>query len=111
MIRHIVVWKFLDQADGRTRLENLELARKALLELPSRIPGILAWEVGLNAVEAPEAFDLALVSLFEDREALAIYQNHPEHQRVVAFLRNVRLHRAVVDCEVESTVGSGMAKV
>lgn len=97
MVRHVVMWKFHEQADGRPKAENLGLARDALQALADKIPGIVEWEVGVNAVESPEAFDLVLVSLFESLDCLAVYQTHPEHLKVVAFLRKVRLHRSVVD--------------
>ena len=97
MIRHVVMWKFKDEAEGRTKPENMRLAREVLLSLRTKIPGIVEWEVGENTVEAPEAYDLVLVSLFSDLESLFAYQNHPEHVQVVEFLRKVRLFRTVVD--------------
>ena len=98
MIRHVVMWKFKDEAENRNKSENLRLAREALLLLPSKIPGIVSWEVGENVVEAPESYDLVLIALFDRLESLRIYQTHPAHLNVVEFLRKVRLFRTVVDC-------------
>lgn len=102
MIRHVVTWKFKDEAEGRAKSDNLRLAREALLLLPSKIPGIVEWEVGENVVEGSDAYDLVLVSLFKDLDCLMAYQSHPEHVKVVGFLRKVRLFRTVVDCHHQS---------
>ena len=97
MFRHLVMWKFKEEASGRTKADNVRMARKALLTLPAKIPGILEWEVCENASEGPDACDLALIALFKDQEALATYQAHPEHLAVVEFLKKVRLTKTVVD--------------
>jgi hypothetical protein len=100
MIRHIVFWRFHDHAEGRAKMENIALIRRMLGELKNTIPEILALEVGENVVPGADAFDLALHALFATREDLDAYTVHPEHQKVVAVLRKVRSHRAVVDYEI-----------
>jgi len=64
-----------------------------------RIAQILEWEVGINIIPSEQSRDLVLVSSFADRAALAAYQQHAEHQRVVGFLRKVHCGRVVVDYE------------
>ncbi|HZZ85576.1 MAG TPA: Dabb family protein [Anaeromyxobacteraceae bacterium] len=54
-------------------------------------------EVGLNAVPSQGAFDVVLYSEFESAEALAAYQQHPEHERVADFVGRVRAERVLVD--------------
>lgn len=95
MVKHIVLWTFRD--DRGEKRENLRLAKQMLEGLQERIPGIVKMEVGVNLNPATEAYDLALYSEFESLEALEGYQVHPEHQRAVEFLREVRDKRAVVD--------------
>lgn len=55
MITHIVLFK-LKEADPQIAAEM----RRRLLELPARIPEIRHFEVGLNVVESPRAYDVAL---------------------------------------------------
>jgi hypothetical protein len=100
MIRHIVFWRFLDQAEGRSKIENIALVRTMLLAMKENIPQIMALEVAENVVPGAEAYDMALHALFESRETLEEYIVHPEHQKVVAVLRKVRSDRAVVDYEI-----------
>jgi len=99
MIRHVVMWKFLEQAEGAPREENLRKAKTLLDDLPRRIPGILEWDVGVNVVPSEQSHDLVLVSAFADASSLDAYQKHAEHQRVVTFLRKVHRGRVVVDYE------------
>ena len=102
MIRHIVLWKFLETAGGCIREENLRTARSMLLSLKEKIPEIRQLEVGLVERTTEESFDLALNSLFDSREALTGYQKHPEHVRVVGFLRTVQSGKTVADFVIET---------
>lgn len=99
MIKHIVFFSFKDYAESSDKKANIDKAKKLLDELPDRIDVILGWQTGINIVESGESADLVLVAEFKDTDALMTYQNDPEHQRVVAFLRKVRSERRVVDFE------------
>jgi hypothetical protein len=96
-MRHIVMWKFRDFAEGATREVNLVKAKLLLESLKSLIPGILKFDVGIDFSRTERSFDLVLVSEFLDAETLKAYQNHPDHVRVVEFLRMVHDGRIVVD--------------
>ncbi|WP_317623581.1 Dabb family protein [Chlorobium limicola] len=45
------------------------------------------------------SFDVVLYSEFIDREALVVYQTHPEHEAVKSFIVEATEERAVVDYE------------
>ncbi len=94
---HIVFWRFKERALGRNKAENAaELARQ-LLALPDQIPDIRSFEVGADVVGSPASFDLALLSVFDSREALERYRAHPAHVAVLPFIEAVTADRAVVD--------------
>ena len=100
MIKHIVLWKLKESAEGADKRQNA-LKVKAMLEaLNGRIPGLLCLEVGLDFNPTDESADIALYSEFESREALDLYQRHPEHEAVKPFVGAVRLERRVVDYEI-----------
>ena len=101
MIRHIVMFKFKEEAEGKTKKENV-LATKAMLEaLPAKIPQILASTVEIGAEGAnPENADLILISDFESFETLNQYIVHPDHKAVGAFMRPRRESRAAIDFTV-----------
>ena len=100
MIRHIVLWRFLDSAQGASKADNLLKAQSLLASLPSKIPAIHTLEVGIGVTHGSGSFDLALNGTFRSVADLETYQRHPEHVSVVQFLRAVQSEKAVVDYEL-----------
>ncbi|MCK9239188.1 Dabb family protein, partial [Desulfocurvus sp.] len=84
MLKHIVMWRLKDEAEGATRAENARKMQQMLEALLTKIPGVLVLEVGLNVVDGPTASDVCLYSEFPSLEAMQAYQEHPEHQKCVA---------------------------
>lgn len=98
MIKHIVMWKFKDEAEGATRDENIAKVKALLEDLASRLDLIKSLEVKKNIGSGN--FDAVLISEFESPEDLAAYIVHPEHKKVSAFVKSVREARASVDYEI-----------
>ena len=98
MIRHIVLFRFKDQAEGRTKEENVAKTRAMLDALPEKIDWIRRTETRVNTDGAsPENADLILISDFDSLEDLERYQVHPDHKAVGAFMRPLRESRAAID--------------
>ncbi len=102
MVRHIVMWKFKDFADGALKTQNLHQAKTLFEALPAKIPQITSLEIGIDSVHTDSSFDIVLVSDFENTNALRAYQTHPEHIKVVDFLSRVQTSKVVVDYEIGS---------
>lgn len=100
MLRHIVMWKFKDSAEGATKRENLLRARALFEALPGTIPQIKSFEVGISMAEGGQFYDIALNSTFENPGTLVAYQQHPAHVKVVEFLRTVQTSKVVIDYTV-----------
>lgn len=101
MIKHIVFFGIADEAEGKSKADNLKFIKKELEALIHLIPELKKIEVGINHPEAPESnFDLALYTEFESMKELDIYQVHPEHKRVAAYIGKVKTSRACVDYEI-----------
>lgn len=101
MIRHVCMFSFLEEAEGRTRAENLAITKAMLEALPEQIPQIRASEVAINAQEAPaDNWHLVLITDFDSFEDLEVYRVHPAHVAVGTFMRPVRVARACVDFTV-----------
>jgi len=100
MIKHIVLWKLQDFAEGATKQQNALKVKGMLENIRGIIPGLLKLEVGLNFEKSGDAADISLYTEFESREALDAYQIHPEHMRIKNFLPLVRTERRVIDYEV-----------
>ena len=100
MLRHIVMWKLKEQAEGADREHNKRQA-KALLEACAKLhPGTLHFQVGLAQQGLECTYDVVLDSTFVDRAALAAYQNHPEHVAIKPFMKAIVAERQCMDFEV-----------
>ncbi len=102
MIRHIVMWKFLPEAGGKTREENLDDVRARLLALyeSGKIEGLRRMEIGKDVLHTDMSYDMVLLTEFDSLEALHNYKVHPDHVVISQFVKTVRSARAVVDCEI-----------
>lgn len=97
MIKHIVLWRLKDNAHGNDRAANARLIKQKLEGLRGRIPGLLSIEVGIDFVAGETSSHVALYSEFASKEALAIYQAHPEHKAIVSFVVEAAAERRMVD--------------
>ena len=100
MIKHIVMWRLKEEAEGATKAENAQKMKEMLEALKGMIPEIIQIEVGINFLEAPPAYDVALYSEFANVAGLNAYQVHPEHEKCKAFIGKIVCDRAVVDYEI-----------
>jgi len=92
MIKHIVMWKLKDKSDAieiKARLESLA----------GKIEGLSRIEVGIDFLESEQSADLALYAELENRHALEVYQNHPEHRAIVPIIKAAAICRTVIDYE------------
>lgn len=97
MLKHIVMWKFLPEAEGHTAQENMDIIAGKLKALLPIIPEIKSFEIGKDALHSEMSYDMALIMEFESFEALDTYKNHPEHKKVSAYVKSVRQARTCVD--------------
>ena len=100
MIKHIVMWKLKDQAEGADKPTNAREMKRRLDECANVVPGILKFEVMLAQPGLEATYDVVLYSEFADREALAAYAAHPTHQAVVPFIGAIREGRQCMDYEI-----------
>lgn len=100
MIKHIVMWRLKDSADGASKQENAKNLKNYLETLKDKIMEIRHIEVGINISGSDAASDVVLYSEFDSMEDLEAYQKHPEHQKIVSFVNEIRSERRVVDYEV-----------
>ena len=96
MIKHVVMWKFKEE----NKAENMEKAKELLLALPALIPELKKMEVHFDLTHSEMSMDFMLDTEFLSVEDMKIYANHPEHQKVSKFIRNVIESRVVLDAEI-----------
>lgn len=101
MIRHIVMWKFKDEAEGMKKPEIIEKVLGGLASLVGKVPVIRGLEVGGSMTGGDDMhYDMALVVTLDKIEDLPLYDGHPEHVKVREFIGKVRTARVTADIEV-----------
>ncbi|RMX04258.1 Dabb family protein [Corticibacter populi] len=102
-IKHIVIWKLHEQAEGADKATNIQRMKEKLLACADLVPGTLRFEVATAADAAAKGleatYDVILLSEFADRAALDAYQDHPEHVAIKGFIGAVREARQCMDYE------------
>lgn len=99
MIKHIVMWKLKEFAEGQKKSENAGIIKTRLEALKNKIEQIKFIEVGINLNQSEQAYDAVLYSEFSNLDDLDIYKNHPEHLKISKFVSMVRESRVVADYE------------
>ena len=95
MVMHIVMFQFNKGTSEAVKQE----VKQQIEQLIDLVPGLLNMKVGLNFSEEERAMDMVLISHFADREDLDFYASHPEHIKVIDFIKTVAEYTKVVDFE------------
>lgn len=98
MVVHIVMFKFKDE----NKEINILKVKSELETLVDKVDVLKSLEVGINFDETDRAFDLSLYSKFNSKEDLKSYATHPEHLKIVVFIKSVVNESKVVDYELNS---------
>ena len=99
MIKHIVMWKLKEHAEGADKATNARKMKALLDGCSDLVPGMGSFEVALAAPNLEATYDVVLYSEFADAAALAAYQHHPVHVALKPFIGAVRLERQCMDYE------------
>ena len=97
MIVHIVMFKFKEE----NRKANIIQAKQMLENLMGAVPSLRSIDVGVNFSQEERAMDLSIITSFESKEGLDAYAIHPEHLKVVDFIKEVVEYSKVVDYHKE----------
>ncbi|MBP3412014.1 MAG: Dabb family protein [Oscillospiraceae bacterium] len=92
MIRHIVMWKFREDADPTEFLTRLAA-------LQGEIDWIRSMEIHRSAV-ADAAYDAVLISDFDTLEDVERYKKDPRHVAVSDLYKTIRITRSAIDIEL-----------
>lgn len=93
-VTHCVFFKFKKPTDA-----VIEKAKTLLRGLEGRVEVLRSIEVGADVLHSGRSFDLALITRFDKLSDVEVYQEHPAHQEVLAYLRTVVAASASVDFE------------
>lgn len=97
MLKHIVFWRFADNAEGHAKQENMDIVKDGLLSLMGKVPSLRSAEVGQDVLHSGMSFDMCLICEFDDLDGMIAYRDHPEHVKVAGYIAKVKTERAVID--------------
>lgn len=100
MIKHIVMWKFQDIAEGKSREENISIVKDRLYALVGQISEIRKMEIGVDVMHTAASMDLVLLTEFDSAEDLKAYATDPRHLSVAEYIGKVVSSRVVLDYEM-----------
>ncbi len=100
MVRHIVMFDFKKE----NKKENIEKAKEMLENLIDSVPTLKDIEVGVNFSSEDRAMDLSIITSFDNKAGLQEYSTHPEHLKVVEFIKTVVISSKVSDYRTLSSI-------
>lgn len=102
MIRHIVMWKLKEEAEGAKKEKNAEKLKLILEGLKTNIEEIKNVEVGIQVNgEDKDALDVVLICDFETELDFKMYTRNSHHKKAVRFIEAVTEKRYYVDYHVD----------
>ena len=81
MVKHIVMFKLTDKNSV-----TIEKVVSTLKGMTNRIESLKNLEVGVDYINSERSYDIVLTALFDDKQGLEIYSNHPIHSPVKQIL-------------------------
>lgn len=95
-LTHVVMFKLKKPTSA-----VLAEAAAMLRALQGVVPSLISIEVGLDVLHEGRSYDLVIINRFASQAGLAAYQEHPDHQQVLDYLRPIVNASASVDFERE----------
>ena len=92
MIVHNVLFKLKDPS-------AIENTAQMLSNMEGKIESLRSIEVGVNKLESDRAYDISLITRFDDWDGLKAYQAHPVHLPVINHMKTVAASVISVDFE------------
>lgn len=91
MFTHVVLFRMKDRA-----AESIARSAALLRSMEGRIPSLVGLELGLNQLDKPNAYDISLITRFEDLDGYRAYHEHPYHRDPVLSHMHAEAEAAVV---------------
>lgn len=102
MIKHIVLWKLHEEAEGNSKDKNMDYVIQELYEIQKEFPLLRDFKGHKSIPQNGDHFwDMVLEMVFDSFDDLQKYQVYPRHAKLHEFAVKVRTARAVVDYEID----------
>lgn len=93
MVKHIVMYILRDDCNKSAAIKEI---KNALENLVGIIPGLIEMKIRPTM---DGKFDYILYSVFDSKESLELYKNHPEHLKVKPIVHGYIVDRVAADFE------------
>ena len=94
MIKHVVCFKLNEG-------ESVEKAKEVLLSMQGNVPMLKGIEVGVDCLHSSRSYDVILMVLLDDMQALSDYQQDKYHVEVVKkHMHAVTKNSVAIDFEI-----------
>ena len=90
MYTHVVMFTLPDA-------EDIPSTVRTLTGMEGRIPQIRYLEVGVDDNPSVRSAHILLITRFDSKEAMRVYQDHPHHRHVMEHLKEVEVRAVKVD--------------
>ena len=90
MLKHIVMWKLKEQAEGAGKAANAATMKGMLDACSKLVPGLLKFETAIAQPGLEATYDVILYSEFSSKADLDAYQEHPQHVALKPFFSALR---------------------
>lgn len=97
MIRHIIMWKFVDEFEGMNKEKIMNELTERFVQLKKAIPEIKYMSVEKDVIRSERSFDMIYITEFDSLETLEVYRVHPEHVKIAEFIGKIRTAQAITD--------------
>ena len=102
VLKHIVMWKFKDDAEGNTKARNMDLVSRRLRSLIGVVPSLIDLTIGQDVLHSSASFDMGLICTFQDIDGMLAYRDHPAHREISEFIARVTYDRVTADFYVDA---------
>ena len=99
MIRHIIMFKFLDVKSDSDRSIKAEKMKLTFGPLRTLIKVVKSYDIILNMKKTDFSYDLVIMSEYRSWKDLDTYIKHPEHQKAIAICNDIKKEKAILDYE------------
>jgi len=99
MIKHVIMFKFKEEYEGKSKAELIELAAGKSRALMGKIPTLRSSATNLNCAESPINYDMVIELTFDDLAGMGEFHVHPLHMELVHLLDSAAESIAAVDYE------------
>lgn len=85
MIKHVIMFKFKEEYNGKSKAENIATVADMSRSLVGKIPTLRTSATNLNCVPGPINYDIVIELTFDDLAGMGEFHVHPLHMELVKF--------------------------